>query len=147
MAMTGSATSAVADASGVMPSLIEGPLTETAVAVLANYDLIAPDLFVTETANALWKHARAGDLTGPVAARLLHNALSIMTIKPSPPLIDRAMDIAAAFAHSAYDCFYLALAEREKAPIITADARLAALAERTRAAKPLLLQSLREKRP
>jgi predicted nucleic acid-binding protein len=35
--------------------------------------------------------------------------------------------------HPVYDCFYLALAERERAPLISADKRLLAAAQRSKA--------------
>ena len=45
-------------------------------------------------------------------------------------LADEALRIAVAINHPAYDCFYLALARREAAPLVTADKRLAAAAQR-----------------
>jgi predicted nucleic acid-binding protein len=39
-------------------------------------------------------------------------------------LKDRALAIAIELRHPAYDCFYLALAERNTSPLVTADDRL-----------------------
>jgi predicted nucleic acid-binding protein len=39
-------------------------------------------------------------------------------------LASRAFEIAAELRHPVYDCFYLALAEREEASLVTADRRL-----------------------
>ena len=43
---------------------------------------------------------------------------------PTSVLKDRALAIAIELRHPAYDCFYLALAERSTSPLITADERL-----------------------
>jgi predicted nucleic acid-binding protein len=39
------------------------------------------------------------------------------------PLLPTAFAIASAAGHSVYDCLYLALAEREDCPLVTADRR------------------------
>jgi predicted nucleic acid-binding protein len=43
---------------------------------------------------------------------------------PTSALKDRALAIAIESRHPAYDCFYLALAERSTSPLVTADERL-----------------------
>ncbi|MGH6913872.1 MAG: type II toxin-antitoxin system VapC family toxin, partial [Geminicoccales bacterium] len=45
---------------------------------------------------------------------------------PTVWLAGRAFEIAAELRHPVYDCFYLALAESQDAPLITADRRLLA---------------------
>jgi predicted nucleic acid-binding protein len=45
-------------------------------------------------------------------------------LAPSAPLAARAFAIASALAHPAFDCFYLALAERHGTRLVTADRRL-----------------------
>jgi predicted nucleic acid-binding protein len=50
-------------------------------------------------------------------------------LSPLLPLADEGLEIAAKLNHPVYDCFYLALARREGAPLITADKRLAAAAQ------------------
>ena len=42
---------------------------------------------------------------------------------------DAAMALAIRLKHPIYDCFYLALAERERCALVTADARLIAAAK------------------
>jgi predicted nucleic acid-binding protein len=41
-----------------------------------------------------------------------------------PALARKASDLAQELDHPVYDCFYLALAEREGVPLVTADVRL-----------------------
>jgi predicted nucleic acid-binding protein len=47
---------------------------------------------------------------------------------PVVELLPRAIELAFDLQHPIYDCVYLALAEREKAALITADRRLIATA-------------------
>jgi predicted nucleic acid-binding protein len=94
----------------------------------AGTDLIAPDLILAEVANALWRSVRMGRLTSSAAARavdVLPPAFSRLV--SAEPLLRRAFALAASIDHPVYDCLYLALAEREAADLVTADARLIAL--------------------
>src|ERR1019366_6257945 len=45
-------------------------------------------------------------------------------LMPTSVLKDRALAIAIELRHPAYDCFYLAVAERNTSPLVTADDRL-----------------------
>jgi predicted nucleic acid-binding protein len=90
------------------------------------YDLFAPDLLTAECANVLWKKHRLGEITAreaSLAARLLERAEVEFT--PMRRLLDRAVGLAVALSHPAYDCMYLACAEAAHHPFVTADARLA----------------------
>lgn len=49
-------------------------------------------------------------------------------LTPLRDLVDEAARLSILLNHPIYDCFYLALARREDAPLITADKRLAAAA-------------------
>jgi predicted nucleic acid-binding protein len=53
-------------------------------------------------------------------------------------LQQQALEIAIHLNHSIYDCFYLALAERERCASITADAKLLAAAKKMKAKARLL---------
>lgn len=90
--------------------------------------LYAPDLVLTEVSNAMWARFRKveGD-HGPAvkaAAGALPRMLTLLV--PVAELLPRAIDLAFDLQHPIYDCIYLALAEREKAALITADRRLIA---------------------
>jgi predicted nucleic acid-binding protein len=87
--------------------------------------LLAPELILAEVANVYWKHVKRG--TKPAAA--IGDILSLlrMSIAELPPMADlarRAFEIAVDLSHPVYDCFYLALAEREGTVLVTADLRL-----------------------
>ena len=51
---------------------------------------------------------------------------------PSEALHTRALELAIDLRHPIYDCFYLALAEREAAALVTADTRLLAVAAKAK---------------
>jgi predicted nucleic acid-binding protein len=94
-------------------------------------DLIAPDLIVSEVGNAMWKKFRKGWLSeAQVSAaidrlpRLFARLISIVELAP------RASELTILLDHPIYDCFYFALAERERLAIVTADDRMPALAKR-----------------
>ncbi len=93
--------------------------------------LIAPTLVIAESCNAVWKRLRRGEVAADhaqlVVARLPRFFDALVADAGLAPM---AMKIACALDHPVYDCFYLALAEKEAAALVTADRRLV---ERVRA--------------
>lgn len=122
----------VLDASAVV-RIIEG--AEQAAnfqeAVL-NADLVlAPELMLTEVANALWHLQRAGQLAADGLQQRLSRASELVdVIEPDRHLQVEALALACHLDHPVYDCLYLALARREAAALLTADQRLQQLAAR-----------------
>jgi predicted nucleic acid-binding protein len=55
----------------------------------------------------------------------------LISLRPLRPLAARAAALARKLDHPVYDCLYLALAEAEGAPLVTADRRFLPLARRT----------------
>lgn len=93
---------------------------------------IAPELVLTEVANALWKQSRAGFLTARASELLLHQLPALFDeLVPAVGIIDAAGDIARRLDHPVYDCLYLALAEARDDMLVTADARLLGKVART----------------
>ena len=90
-----------------------------------DHDIVAPDLLLVEVANALWKKTAAKELS-PREADAAFDLVrrSGIDLRPTGPLLPRAMEIARRLDHPVYDCVYLALAEREQAALVTADQRL-----------------------
>ncbi|MCW2243497.1 type II toxin-antitoxin system VapC family toxin [Azospirillum canadense] len=91
--------------------------------------LLAPDFFVAEVANALWKLARAGHVQDAQAEAGLEQLPRVVSLEPAAPLALRAFSIARMLNHSVYDCLYLALAERHGERLVTLDKRLHTHAE------------------
>jgi predicted nucleic acid-binding protein len=116
----------VVDASVAVKWFLDEPGDREARALVERSEaLIAPELIVAEVLNAIWKRLLAGDADirqGPRVAAVLPKVLA--QIRSLGPLAARALEIAAELRHPAYDCFYLALAEEQRAQLVTADRRL-----------------------
>jgi predicted nucleic acid-binding protein len=119
--------SLVVDASVAFKWFLSGePHCSQALAVVeAGTPLIAPDFLIAEVCNAACRSARLGRI----------NELQVDEIAISLPcffealvsaagLARRAVAIAGQLDHPVYDCLYLALAEQERANLITADMQL-----------------------
>lgn len=87
--------------------------------------LAVPDLFFIECANILWKRVKREEYQAGRAMddlRDLH-AMDLPTVS-SAQLMERALAIACLHDISAYDAAYVALAERQGVPLLTADVKL-----------------------
>jgi predicted nucleic acid-binding protein len=94
---------------------------------------VAPDLVLAEAANTLWKKASRRELSDAEAERAFAVlSASGLAFHPTPPLLPRALRLARLLGRPVYDCVYLALAERERARMVTADTRLLARAGSSR---------------
>lgn len=122
----------VVDASIATSWIVKEAISPQAVTLFsAGETLIAPDLLVAEVGNAVWKAERRGNATAlqvSSAVVILRQAMS--DFEPTLPLLPAAAALARELNHPIYDCFYLALAQREGAELATADARMAALCAR-----------------
>ena len=88
--------------------------------------LHAPDFILTEVANVIWKKARRKEI--PLAQPYIEELANIpdaVVLQPSTELVMKATALAVGIDHPVYDCLYLACAEAEAAPLVTADERLA----------------------
>lgn len=91
----------------------------------------APSIIVAELANVAWKRVRLGIWGAEDASAAAQVAVNMLTVVvPIEELWQEALRLALRIDHPIYDCFYLALAQREQASIATADAKLARLATR-----------------
>jgi predicted nucleic acid-binding protein len=121
----------VVDASVAAKWVLEEDGSDRANALRAEGGLIAPSLVAAEIGNTLWKAvhrglvSRADALVAAEAALLPFDALMA-----NEELLARALEVAMELSHPIYDCFYLALAERERAPIVSADAKLLGAAKK-----------------
>ncbi len=87
--------------------------------------LIALEIAPVEIMNAAWKRAARQLITTREAEITCERAMSIYTkTEPLAKLWNRAGEIMIFLSHPIYDCLYLTLAERERAPLITVDRRL-----------------------
>ncbi len=106
-------------------------LTDEALDLLRRYTqgqirFLVPDLFWAEFANILWKAVRQGRwIKGAAEEALAAMQQRNLPTVPARALLKEAFTIATTFDRTVYDGLYVALAVSSKAPLITADERLA----------------------
>ena len=124
--------SLVVDASVAVKWVLPESDSDRAAAIrTTDDDLLAPSLVFAEIGSAIWRAVIRGDVPAAEARKRLQVATAHYNrIVPLEALADRAMDLAAHLRHPIYDCFYMALAEREDCALITADTRLLSAAKR-----------------
>jgi predicted nucleic acid-binding protein len=87
-------------------------------------EMLAPDFLFVEVANVFWKRMRRDKLEAEAVLASIRDALALpITSHNTANLLISAFQIAAETGRTVYDCTYLALAIREKCPLITADER------------------------
>lgn len=90
-----------------------------------DYSFIAPSLIIYEIINACSIAHRKGRIHLDLARQVLGEMTSLEIQKMDVThLKDRIFEIACQFTRSAYDASYIALAEAQKCPFITGDAKL-----------------------
>lgn len=118
----------VVDASAAYDALVgRDPLDGIGMRLARADELAAPCLIDVEVINALRKSVLAGRLTADRASDARDDFAGMALSRfPHEPFIDRIWELRDQL--SAYDAAYLALAEAIGIPLITCDARLAAVA-------------------
>ena len=105
--------------------------------------LIAPDWIIAECAQIFWKRANFGEISAAQSDFAMRDLpRRFADLPPAAALAPRALVIAREINHSAYDCVYLALAEREGAKVVTVDKRFLNAAKQ--GCRENLVLSLRE---
>ncbi|WP_431267952.1 type II toxin-antitoxin system VapC family toxin [Dankookia sp. P2] len=121
----------VVDASCAVPWFVPEAGSAAAEGLLApDLFLVAPDLLIVETMNALLRKQRRGEVSASLPSEAFE-ALSALriTLLPLAPLLRDAVALSQQHRHPIYDCCYLLVAQRRGLPLATFDRRLAALAE------------------
>ena len=114
----------VVDASCVVAALVDdGGAGRWAESQLTSNHLAAPHLMPVEVANVLRRAVLAGDLT-PDVGSLAHGDLLALPVVlfAYEPLAERVWELRRSI--TAYDAWYVALAEHLEAPLATVDIRL-----------------------
>ena len=115
----------VVDSSLVVAALVGGGLDgEWALEVLSSGAVAAPHLLPVEAANVLRRLQASGSISADVAS-LAHADLVVLpiTLHGYEPCADRVWELRENL--TAYDAWYVALAELLDAPLSTLDVRLA----------------------
>jgi predicted nucleic acid-binding protein len=116
----------VLDASAAIEVALARRLSAPLVAVLREADtVLAPDLFVAEVVNTVWKYHHFEGVSLDVCDRTLEAALGLVdTLVACRDLASEAFLLARIARRPAYDMFYLALARSRDAVLLTTDAAL-----------------------
>lgn len=118
----------VVDASVAFGWFAQVPGSDAAVRLLETSPparLVAPDLVLVELLNAGWKARRAGAISEAQLEGIAQLAPGLFTeLVPAAALLQPAQRWCSRLDHPAYDCLYLALAERRNGVLITQDKRL-----------------------
>lgn len=124
----------VVDASVAVKWVLPESGSERAAAVRgSDDDLIAPSLVCAEIGSAIWRAALRGEVSAAEARDQLKIAVAhYRRFIPLEELADTAIFLAIRLRHPIYDCLYLALAQRERCALITADAKLIAAGKRAK---------------
>lgn len=94
-------------------------------------EILAPELLIAEAVNALWKEHRFGGLPPAICDEALDLIPGLVhTWVPLQALHREAFSLSRSTGHSAYDMFYVALALREDAILLTLDGTLKKEAKR-----------------
>lgn len=114
----------VIDASVLVGALVDtGPEGRWAEERLEDASLAAPQLVLVEATNILRRLEIAGEITDLEAGMARRDLLQLrIELYPFPPLADRIWELRRNI--TAYDAWYVALAESLEAPLVTLDRRL-----------------------
>jgi predicted nucleic acid-binding protein len=89
---------------------------------LSGERLVAPDFVLVEMTNTAWKFVQFERQPAELVTAIIRNAeKAFEELVPAAESAARAFEIALQLRHAAYDCFYLAVAESRRCPLITAD--------------------------
>jgi predicted nucleic acid-binding protein len=116
----------ILDASAAIEVAFNRGKAKVLAQALEEADLVmAPDLFVAEVVNTVWKYRHFEDLSETECDRVLDISLGLVDeLVPCKELYRETFLLARAARMPAYDMFYLALACREDAALLTLDAAL-----------------------
>ncbi len=122
----------VIDASAAIGVVLAMPGSDTFSTILEQADMVsAPDLYIVEISNALWRYRKSDLLPMAHCERALAQAVALPDrFEPGGALYLEAFTLACRHLHPVYDAMYLVLARRNSSIILTMDHRLAALAEK-----------------
>jgi len=93
--------------------------------------ILAPDLFLSETANVFWKYCQFDSLSPEIGRQMLDKAIGLVDVfLSSQDLAKEAFTLACSANCSAYDALYLVAARRNSGTLITLDKKLQTIASK-----------------
>jgi predicted nucleic acid-binding protein len=121
----------VADSGVVVKWFVPEPLAIEAGRIYTDFQqgtltILAPDLLYAEVGNIVWKKHVLQGMPAASAEDVLKAVFPLpFVVTPSRDLYADAYRLAVTYKRTVYDALYLALAQREQCPFVTADQRLA----------------------
>lgn len=116
---------AICDASVAVRWLVADPLSDAALDTRNRYDLVAPWLVLSETANALRTQVAADLLPVEMARKHMIGLPKQIELHGEDRVMPLALRLAIDTNHPVYDCVYAAMAVTLAVPLVTGDARFA----------------------
>ena len=90
--------------------------------------VIAPDLYIAEISNVLWKYYKSGLISHIECIQYVEDGIELIDdYFPSKELWKEALGEGIKNTHSIYDMYYAVLARRNDATLITNDSKLSLL--------------------
>ena len=122
----------VMDVSGAVTILLKREKADKFLDTLQGSTMvIAPDLYVSELTNVLWKYYAAKILTKDECTQYIYDGIDyIDRFVDSRELWQEAFSEGISNHHSIYDMFYLAVAKRSGGTLITNDSVLAGIGKK-----------------
>jgi predicted nucleic acid-binding protein len=120
----------VLDTSAAIVIVLEKPGWEALDKAVQEAEWVeAPDLLVAEAANVFWKHYKFGGLSKEKCEKAMERAVGLADeLIPGSSLYREAFSMACLAQKPAYDMFFLVLARRNNATLVSADKELLAFA-------------------
>ncbi len=116
----------VADTNLIAYMLVSGPFSAGAENVLRmDRDWVAPPLWQSEFLNVLWLSVRHAVITPERAEQAYAEAERLVRTADRPDFRD-VLRLALTSGCTAYDCEFVALANAERVPLVTADGKVLA---------------------
>lgn len=118
--------SCVIDASVAVKWFVKEHYGASAMRLLyAQRTMLAPDLILAEVGNAMWRKWRMGFVSEAQVGRV-HRTMSFLfaELTPLQQLSEEASRLSLYLDHPIYDCIYVALARRQRLPMVSFDDRL-----------------------
>ena len=122
---------AVLDASAAVEVVLGRPAADRVTAILSEAETVwAPELFTFEITNLFWKLSTLGGFPVARCQRALSQALQLPDAwVPGADLVEEVLELACQLRRPAYDLFYLVLARRHAAILLTMDRKLSETAK------------------
>jgi predicted nucleic acid-binding protein len=121
----------ILDVSAAIEILLKREKAEKFQDEVLNADwVIAPDLYISELSNVLWKYCNANIISHDESVKIVEEGISLIdTFIDSSEIWREALSEGVKSKHSVYDMMYLITARRNDGKLITNDRKLNELAK------------------